>query len=164
MITFCVVVSPLPHAVRKRLFTFLSESPIVGKIAYGLKISFMYVHKSCNCGVCANHWPSASWRFSLSMRSNACSGLPQRQLRPSLLEVPQRMTSAQRPTLRHGSSSTSLSYLLRSLLGTNELQCAAEYVPDRIRPLPLACAHADVLHQPRPHPCTRGVRQAQEAS
>lgn len=43
MITFCVLVSPLPYTVRKKLFTFLSTSPIVAKIAYGLKISFMYV-------------------------------------------------------------------------------------------------------------------------
>ncbi|EJD05223.1 endoplasmic reticulum protein [Fomitiporia mediterranea MF3/22] len=41
--TFCAVVAPLPHAVRKRVFTFLSESPIVGKIAYGLKIAFIFV-------------------------------------------------------------------------------------------------------------------------
>lgn len=43
MATFCVLVSPLPYVVRKRLFRFLSESPIVAKIAYGLKISFMFV-------------------------------------------------------------------------------------------------------------------------
>jgi Bap31/Bap29 transmembrane region len=43
MVTFCILVAPLPYAVRKRLFTFLSESPAVAKLAYGLKISFMYV-------------------------------------------------------------------------------------------------------------------------
>ncbi|KAH7928033.1 B-cell receptor-associated 31-like protein [Leucogyrophana mollusca] len=43
MATFCVLVAPLPYAVRKRLFRFLSESPIVAKIAYALKISFMQV-------------------------------------------------------------------------------------------------------------------------
>ncbi|KAG9310869.1 B-cell receptor-associated protein 31-like-domain-containing protein [Chiua virens] len=42
MVTFCILVFPLPYAIRKRLFRFLSESPIVAKIAYGLKISFMY--------------------------------------------------------------------------------------------------------------------------
>ena len=42
MVTFCLLVSPLPYAVRKRLFSFLSNSPIIAKIAYGLKISFMY--------------------------------------------------------------------------------------------------------------------------
>jgi len=43
MITFCLIVSPLPYKIRKRLFHFLSESPIVGKVAYGLKISFIFV-------------------------------------------------------------------------------------------------------------------------
>ncbi|EIW76621.1 endoplasmic reticulum protein [Coniophora puteana RWD-64-598 SS2] len=43
MATFCVLVSPLPYAVKKRLFRFLSESPVVAKIAYGLKISFIFV-------------------------------------------------------------------------------------------------------------------------
>jgi len=43
MVTFCALVSPLPYAVRKRLFRFLSESTIVAKFAYGLKISFIFV-------------------------------------------------------------------------------------------------------------------------
>lgn len=43
MVTFILVVMPLPFAVRKRLFGFLSESPLVGKLAYGLKISFIFV-------------------------------------------------------------------------------------------------------------------------
>ncbi|KAG1750330.1 B-cell receptor-associated protein 31-like-domain-containing protein [Suillus paluster] len=43
MITFCLLVSPLPFTVRKKLFRFLSESPAVAKVAYGLKISFIFV-------------------------------------------------------------------------------------------------------------------------
>lgn len=43
MVTFCALVAPLPHAIRKRLFRFLSESPIIAKITYGLKISFIFV-------------------------------------------------------------------------------------------------------------------------
>lgn len=43
MVTFCILVFPLPYAVRKRLFRFLAESPIVAKVAYGLKISFIFV-------------------------------------------------------------------------------------------------------------------------
>lgn len=42
MATFCLLVAPLPHAIRKKLFHFLSESPAVAKLAYGLKITFMY--------------------------------------------------------------------------------------------------------------------------
>ncbi|KAJ6464269.1 B-cell receptor-associated protein 31-like-domain-containing protein [Mycena vitilis] len=43
MVTFCVLVFPLPHNIRKKIFGFLSESPIVAKVAYGLKISFIFV-------------------------------------------------------------------------------------------------------------------------
>ena len=46
MVTFCVFVAPLPYQIRRRLFRFLSESPIVAKIAYALKISFMCVGNS----------------------------------------------------------------------------------------------------------------------
>ena len=42
MAAFCIFVAPLPFKIRRRLFRFLSESPIVAKISYGLKISFMY--------------------------------------------------------------------------------------------------------------------------
>ena len=42
MATFVLFVAPLPFAVRKRFFCFLATSPIVAKLAYGLKISFMW--------------------------------------------------------------------------------------------------------------------------
>jgi len=41
--TFVVIVLPLPHGVRKRFFRFLSESPLVAKVAYGIKIAFIFV-------------------------------------------------------------------------------------------------------------------------
>ncbi|KAI0742900.1 endoplasmic reticulum protein [Daedaleopsis nitida] len=43
MATFCVLVFPLPHTVRKKLFHFLSESPLVAKLAYGVKIAFIFI-------------------------------------------------------------------------------------------------------------------------
>ncbi|KAG5646192.1 hypothetical protein DXG03_004246 [Asterophora parasitica] len=43
MATFCLLVAPLPYTVRKKVLTFLSESPIVAKVAYALKISFIFV-------------------------------------------------------------------------------------------------------------------------
>ncbi|KAI6126389.1 endoplasmic reticulum protein [Pisolithus croceorrhizus] len=43
MVTFCLLVFPLPYTVRKKIFRFLSESPIVAKVAYALKISFIFV-------------------------------------------------------------------------------------------------------------------------
>ncbi|TFY80685.1 hypothetical protein EWM64_g3329 [Hericium alpestre] len=41
--TFCLLVAPLPFQVKRKLFHFLSESPVIAKIAYGLKISFIFV-------------------------------------------------------------------------------------------------------------------------
>ena len=41
--TFCALVAPLPFTIKKKIFNFLSTSPIVAKLAYGLKISFMCV-------------------------------------------------------------------------------------------------------------------------
>ncbi len=46
MASFVILVSPLPRVVRKKLFYFLSESPYVAKLAYGVKIAFMCV--SCH--------------------------------------------------------------------------------------------------------------------
>jgi hypothetical protein len=43
MVTFCVLVLPLPYAAKRKLFHFLSESPVIAKIAYGIKIAFMSV-------------------------------------------------------------------------------------------------------------------------
>lgn len=43
MVGFCVLVLPLPFTVRKKLFAFLSENPLVAKAAYGLKISFIFI-------------------------------------------------------------------------------------------------------------------------
>jgi len=43
MATFGIFVAPLPFAARKKFFAFLSQSPIVAKVAYGLKISFIFI-------------------------------------------------------------------------------------------------------------------------
>ncbi|KAF9468270.1 endoplasmic reticulum protein [Collybia nuda] len=43
MVTFCLLVAPLPYKIRKSLFRFLSESYAVAKVAYALKISFIFV-------------------------------------------------------------------------------------------------------------------------
>lgn len=43
IVMFAVLVAPLPYKVRKTLFHWLSNSPIVAKIAYGLKISFIFI-------------------------------------------------------------------------------------------------------------------------
>lgn len=40
---FGVLVTPLPYKIRKALFNWLSHSPVVAKVAYGLKISFIFI-------------------------------------------------------------------------------------------------------------------------
>ena len=75
MATFVIFVAPLPFAVRKRFFNFLASSPIIAKVAYGLKISFMYagdlhhedrladlvacaqIHRYIICGCASAHVP-----------------------------------------------------------------------------------------------------------
>ncbi|KAG8740781.1 hypothetical protein FRC10_003890 [Ceratobasidium sp. 414] len=43
MATFCLLVMPMPFVARRKLFRFLTESVVVAKIAYALKISFIFV-------------------------------------------------------------------------------------------------------------------------
>jgi len=40
---FVTLIVPMPFAVRRRLFVFLSENPIIAKIQYGLKITFIFI-------------------------------------------------------------------------------------------------------------------------
>jgi B-cell receptor-associated protein 31 len=59
MASFCIFVAPLPSKVRRKLFRFLSESPIIAKVAYGLKISFMCAPLS----LCMSHLKFDVHRF-----------------------------------------------------------------------------------------------------
>ncbi|CAN8101463.1 unnamed protein product [Discula destructiva] len=43
MALFMVLIIPLPFTVKRKLFTFISESPIVAKLQYGLKITFIFI-------------------------------------------------------------------------------------------------------------------------
>ncbi|KAL3425099.1 hypothetical protein PVAG01_04380 [Phlyctema vagabunda] len=43
MAIFCALIVPIPFTVRRRLFTFISESPIVAKLQYGMKITFIFI-------------------------------------------------------------------------------------------------------------------------
>ncbi|BFZ65233.1 Endoplasmic reticulum transmembrane protein 3 [Saitoella coloradoensis] len=43
MAIFCLLILPLPFTWRKSLFRFISESPIVAKLQYGLKITFIFI-------------------------------------------------------------------------------------------------------------------------
>jgi len=43
MALFVGLIIPMPFTWRRRLFVFLSENPIVAKIQYGLKITFIFI-------------------------------------------------------------------------------------------------------------------------
>lgn len=43
MTLFMVLIIPLPFTVRRKLFTFISESPLVAKAQHGLKITFIFI-------------------------------------------------------------------------------------------------------------------------
>ncbi|VBB71580.1 Putative endoplasmic reticulum transmembrane protein [Podospora comata] len=43
MALFMLLVIPLPFTMRRKLFTFISENPIVAKVQYWLKITFVFI-------------------------------------------------------------------------------------------------------------------------
>ncbi|KIL65388.1 hypothetical protein M378DRAFT_527000 [Amanita muscaria Koide BX008] len=43
MIMFCLLVAPFPNVIRRKAFAFISRSRIVAKIAYAIKIAFIFV-------------------------------------------------------------------------------------------------------------------------
>ncbi|KAK4112009.1 B-cell receptor-associated 31-like protein [Canariomyces notabilis] len=40
---FVLLILPLPFAMRRKIFTFISENPIVAKVQYWLKITFVFI-------------------------------------------------------------------------------------------------------------------------
>lgn len=38
MVVFMALIVPLPFTIKRKLFAFVSESPIVAKLQYGLKV------------------------------------------------------------------------------------------------------------------------------
>jgi len=43
MVIFMGLIVPLPFTWRRKLFTFVSESPIIAKLQYGMKITFIFI-------------------------------------------------------------------------------------------------------------------------
>ena len=43
MVVFMTLILPLPFTVKRGLFTFISENPIIAKLQYGLKITFIFI-------------------------------------------------------------------------------------------------------------------------
>ncbi|KAL8863361.1 MAG: hypothetical protein Q9178_000041 [Gyalolechia marmorata] len=43
MTIFCALIVPLPYSMKRKLFTFISENPLVAKLQYGMKITFIFI-------------------------------------------------------------------------------------------------------------------------
>jgi len=43
MVLFVGLIIPMPFTAKRKLFNFISESPIVAKIQYGMKITFIFI-------------------------------------------------------------------------------------------------------------------------
>lgn len=39
MLLFMTLIIPMPHTVKRKLFNFISESPLVAKLQYGMKVN-----------------------------------------------------------------------------------------------------------------------------
>ncbi|KAL9005436.1 MAG: hypothetical protein Q9188_001794 [Gyalolechia gomerana] len=40
---FMLLIVPLPYTMKRKLFTFISENPLVAKLQYGMKITFIFI-------------------------------------------------------------------------------------------------------------------------
>ncbi|EME82978.1 uncharacterized protein MYCFIDRAFT_182689 [Pseudocercospora fijiensis CIRAD86] len=43
MTVFMSLIIPLPFTIKRKLFTFISENPLIAKLQYGLKITFIFI-------------------------------------------------------------------------------------------------------------------------
>jgi len=43
MALFMLLIVPLPFGVKRKIFTFISENPVVAKIQYWMKICFVFI-------------------------------------------------------------------------------------------------------------------------
>ncbi|EME46300.1 hypothetical protein DOTSEDRAFT_70333 [Dothistroma septosporum NZE10] len=43
MVVFMSLIVPLPFKIKRGLFTFISENPLIAKLQYGLKITFIFI-------------------------------------------------------------------------------------------------------------------------
>jgi len=43
MSLFMLLIVPLPFTIRRKMFTFISESPLIAKLQYGMKITFIFI-------------------------------------------------------------------------------------------------------------------------
>ncbi len=39
MVIFALLIVPLPYSMKRKLFTFISENPLIAKLQYGMKVA-----------------------------------------------------------------------------------------------------------------------------
>jgi len=97
MVAFVLLLMPMPLKMRRSIFTFITTSSLVAKIAYGLKISFMYVH-DLTCMVLIHKPFLVSLGCCLLTLYNGCCGSQQSRKRLSSSKEESK-TSVWKPTL-----------------------------------------------------------------
>lgn len=165
MVTFCIVVTPLPYTVKKRLFTFLSESPIIAKVAYGLKIAFMFVFHNASVSPASSSWHPVSDLsvFCSLMRFRECSVWTQRQNYSSKEEA---LTTYGQNRILQRESFSACPILLTGLTSETiiNFQRAKKYLPDWVLPLPFPYSHSHILYHPGLDQHPGRVREIEERS
>lgn len=48
MVLFVSLIVPLPHSIKRKMFNFISESVLIAKLQYGLKVSMSCVRQICD--------------------------------------------------------------------------------------------------------------------
>ena len=97
MVAFVLLLMPMPLKMRRSIFTFITTSSFVAKVAYALKISFMYVPPRTWSNI--HYIPSlASLGCCLLMLYNGCCGSLQSRKQLSSTKEGSKMF-VQRPTL-----------------------------------------------------------------
>ena len=40
MAIFCLLIVPLPYSMKRKVFAFIADNPVVAKLQYGLKVNY----------------------------------------------------------------------------------------------------------------------------
>lgn len=56
MLIFLALIVPLPFTWRRKLFTFISESPIIAKLQYGMKVRKLVMERQALSNTHTDHF------------------------------------------------------------------------------------------------------------
>ena len=49
MALFCALLVPMPFKMKRKMFTFISENPLVARLQYGLKVGLIWILQLRRC-------------------------------------------------------------------------------------------------------------------